>query len=75
MLETRTEGYEFIQSSASVTWTIVHNRGTLAPVVDAWVDDGFGNTIKIYPSSVNVIDANTVVLTFSTARIGTARVI
>ena len=75
MLETRTEGYDFIQSSASLTWTIVHNRATLAPVVDAWVDDGFGNIVKIYPTSVNATDANTVVLTFSTARSGTARVI
>ena len=74
-LSTRVDGYLHTQSSASLTWTIVHNLGTVSPVIDAWTDDGFGNTVKILPSSVVATDANTVTLTFSTVRSGQAMVV
>lgn len=74
MLETRIDGYLHTQGSAALTWTIVHNRGTLAPAVDVWVLDG-GDTIKMLANSVTVIDANTLELTFAVARSGKAMII
>lgn len=74
-ISVRTEGVLHDQTSASTLWTIVHNLGTLAPVIDCWVDDGLGAQIKIIPLGVIVVDANTVTASFSSARAGTARVV
>lgn len=70
--------YRHEQTTAATVWTIVHNLGVNGgegiPVVDAFVDNG-GDLTKIIPSVVEMIDNNTVELTFTTAREGFAVVI
>ena len=65
--------YTHEQASASTTWTIVHNLGTNAPSYHCYIDVG-GTPTQIIPNSATVTDENTLVLTFTTARAGTARV-
>ena len=72
--DTLLPGYHFVQASASDTWTIVHNLGTIAPAVDVWIDVS-GTITKLMPSSVTAVSNTTVVLTFSTAYAGEAFVI
>lgn len=72
--------YKHLQTAPATTWTIPHNlcQGTNLqgiPVVDVIVDDGLGGLTKIMPSSVTIIDANTVSLEFTSARSGYAVVI
>ena len=64
-----TYGYRHDQTAASVTWTIVHNLNTTAPVVDCWVAGE-----KVMPATVTATDAATVTITFSTAESGVAYV-
>ena len=54
-------------------WTMQHNLGTLAPIVDVYVTID-GNQTKILPASVEVLDANSVKVTFSNPRAGSAGV-
>lgn len=61
------------QSAAASEWTIVHNLGTTAPVVDVYVDHN-GAVEKILPANVQVIDSTTVKVVFSSARSGYAAV-
>jgi len=63
--------FNFTQSTPAATWTIVHNLGT-KPVHDAHITYG-GVVTKIIPAGVEHVDDNTLVLTFSSAQSGTAR--
>lgn len=65
--------YTHTQSTASTTWNINHNCNTLAPVIDVFVTVGAQLT-KILPLNVVVTDKNNVVVTFSSARSGSAAV-
>lgn len=69
----RTFSYTHTQSSASATWTIVHNLGTNAPVVDAFVDFN-GQKTKILPKEVEIVDSTTIKVIFSTPKTGSAAV-
>ncbi len=70
--------YRHEQSTPATVWTIVHNLGTNGgngiPVVDAFIDNG-GDLTKVIPSNVEMINNNTVELTFTVAREGFAVVI
>jgi hypothetical protein len=61
------------QTTASATWTIVHNLGTNLPVVDVFVSVD-GALSKIIPKAIVVISNTTVQVTFSEPRIGSAAV-
>ncbi len=63
--------YTHSQSTPSTTWTINHNLGC-KPVFDVWVDE-VGGRQKIFPASVVHVSDNTMLLGFSLARTGTAR--
>ena len=54
--------YEHTQGSASNVWTITHNLGTEAPVVDIILDTPDPDQVMI-PYDVVVTDANTVTVT------------
>jgi hypothetical protein len=64
--------YTHTQTTASDTWTIVHNVG-LYPIVDAWttIDN---QLTKLLPLEVIYVDENTCTLTFSAAVDGFATV-
>ena len=69
--------YRHTQSEASTTWTVAHNlggNGASFPIVDVLTTEG-GQTVKMMPLQVTVVDANTVSITFSVARTGTAIVV
>lgn len=66
--------YTHNQSTPNTTWTIVHNLNIAYPAVDCWIQDG-SSIVKIIPESVQIVDNQTVVVTFSTARAGTACVV
>lgn len=66
--------YTHIQSTASTEWNVVHNLNQLYPVVDCWIQLG-NDVVKIVPESVQVIDAQTVQIVFSTAFAGKACVV
>lgn len=61
------------QETAATEWTIKHNLGTRAPVVDVFIDHE-GTTQKIIPHKVEVVDDVTVKVVFTTARSGVAAV-
>jgi len=63
-------GYEHVQSVDSTTWTIMHNGNTLRASVTIY------DTLyeQIIPERVQVIDANTIVVTFTAAIAGSAMV-
>lgn len=63
----------FQQTTPSATWTIVHNIGTLYPVVDCYILES-GNYTRFWPNSVIVVDANTVQLNFDEVQSGYATV-
>jgi hypothetical protein len=64
--------FKFEQTTASNTWTIVHNMGAY-PCVDAYVTYE-GDLVKIIPNEVTYVDAMTCVLTFSEPLSGFATV-
>lgn len=55
--------YEHTQSVAANVWTITHNLGTTAPVVDIILDDVAGDDQVMIAYDVVVTDANTVTVT------------
>lgn len=67
-------GYTHTQSIPSTSWVISHNLGLDQPIVDVFVDDN-GTITRILPASVVVTDSNTITLTFTSARSGTAEVV
>jgi len=61
-------GYQHIQSSPSLTWTVVHNGNTLrasATIYDISYE-------QIIPERVQIIDANTMTITFASPIAGSA---
>jgi hypothetical protein len=66
----------FTQGIPSATWTITHNMGTV-PSVYAYTFEtspqGDVSYTEIFPTSTTTVDANTTVLTFSTAYTGVAQ--
>lgn len=64
-----TYAFTFYQSSASATWTIAHGLG-YNPIVRTFI----GNQ-EVQPLTTTFPDVNTVILTFSTAQVGYARLI
>ena len=66
-----TVGFNFVQSAPSSTWTIVHNLNNRYPLVQIYDT----NNLTFIPQSINGSDVNTVIVTFSTAVSGYARVI
>lgn len=62
-----------IQETPSTVWEIYHNLGTFAPVIDVLVQHK-GETHKILPQGVIVVDNRTVRVTFSVPRTGTAAI-
>jgi len=54
--------YTFYQTSASDTWTVVHNLNGY-PISDVIVD--YNGRQKILPLSITYTDANTIVVSFS----------
>ena len=55
--------YEHVQGTASNVWSITHNLGTTAPVVEIILDDVAGNDQVLIAYDVTVTDANTVTVT------------
>lgn len=68
-----TQFYQHSQTSASTSWVITHNLGVAELAVDVVVDEG-GNREKILPLDVVMTDDNTLTITFSSARTGSARI-
>jgi hypothetical protein len=70
--------YRHEQTTPASVWTIVHNLGNNGsqgiPMVDAAIDLG-GTLTKVIPSKTEMIDKNTVELTFTVAQSGFAMVI
>lgn len=61
----------FTVDVAAATWTIQHNLGSENVIIQAFDESKF----VIIPESMQVVDANTVELTFNTALTGVARII
>ena len=62
--------YRFTQSAPQITWTIVHNLGS-KPMVELFVNDD-GVLKKAWPLSMEHVDDDTVVVTWSQGRSGQA---
>lgn len=65
---------QFDQTTPAITWTVVHNLNTSYPIVDVYVLNQSSEYAKFLPAHVNVVDANTVQLTFTSAKAGKAMV-
>jgi hypothetical protein len=65
-----TTTYRYSQVVAASTWTIVHNLGTKYLHISTFVDNVNNSYEKIIPLSEQIIDENTVVVTFTTAYSG-----
>ena len=65
--------HEHTQSVASDTWVITHNLGTMAPIIDVYVEHN-GQQEKILPFAVRAISNTTAHVVFSSARTGKAMV-
>ena len=64
-------GFNFQQSTPSTTWTITHNLNNQHPLVQIYDS----SHLMFIPQSVSGSDVNTVIVTFSTAVTGYARVV
>lgn len=62
------------QTIPQQVWQVTHKRGTLAPVVDCFIDVD-GVSTKILPYDLRVITANTIEIEWTTPRTGTARIV
>lgn len=65
---------DFKQTTPAATWTINHNFGTTVLAVDAWISHN-GNNEAILPQNIVVSSENTIVISFSAARTGGARIV
>ena len=59
------------QSTPSLTWTVTHNLGSENVIVQAFDENKF----VIIPNTIQIVNNNTVSLTWNTAQVGVARVI
>lgn len=70
--------YRHTQDTPAITWAIAHNlgggQGRGIPIVDVFINDN-GLDSKILPAGVEIIDRNTISVTFSVPRAGFAVVI
>ena len=66
-----TVGFNFTQATASNYWEIEHNLNNRHPLVQVYDS----NHYTLIPESINGFDTNTVIVTFSTAITGFARVV
>jgi hypothetical protein len=64
-----TQAYIHTQSSPAATWTITHNLDGV-PTSDVVVGG-----LKVIPAGVQHLDNNTLVITFTSAQQGTARLV
>ena len=64
-------GFNFEQITPSDSWTIIHNLNNQHPLVQIYDS----NHLTFIPQSISGSDANTVIVTFSTAVTGYARVV
>jgi hypothetical protein len=60
--------WEHIQNIAALTWTISHSRNSMRPTVSIYDTDG----ILIWPDVVQIVDSNTITISFNTAQAGRA---
>lgn len=67
----RVRTYTHTQTTAATSWNVNHNLNT-HPVVDVLYDDA-GVLTKMLPLSITYVDANNIVIAFSVARAGVAR--
>lgn len=65
--------YTHTQDTPSDSWTINHNLNTLAPIIDTFIEVE-GVVTKILSSSVVVVDANNVTVTWTSPRTGIAAI-
>lgn len=66
--ETPVRAYEHIQDQASTTWIIPHNKNTKRIQISIWdLDDEL-----LFSDMVKIVDANTVVVAFSSPAVGRA---
>lgn len=64
-------GYEHTQLVAATVWSIVHNQDTLRAQVSI-----YDETMQVvYPDSIEIIDSNTIEVTFLSAQAGSAIVL
>lgn len=71
---TNSYGYVFVQTVANTTWTIAHNAGTtnvMTQIYDNYSGLSAAGSI-ILPNEVNIIDINTVQVTFQKPQTGSA---
>lgn len=70
--------FRYTQATPAQTWSINHGLGGNGsqgiPIVDVFIQDG-GQTVKMIPGSVTIIDVNNVEIGFAEARAGFALVI
>jgi hypothetical protein len=64
-------GYSYIQATPATSWTVNHNGNTLRAT--ATIYDSTNE--QVIPEQVQIIDANNVLITFSSALAGTALII
>ena len=63
---------KYVQAFTSqVTWTVVHNLNSMNVIIQAFDELRF----VMIPNTIQIVNANTVQLTFNTAQTGTARVV
>lgn len=74
VLQSAVSGYQHVQDTPSTTWTIPHNIGTYAPVVDCFVVID-GVTTKIIPAEVTAVSNIVAIVEFTIPMVGTAYVI
>lgn len=67
--------YNHYQPIGSTIWTVNHNLNSRFLAMDALKLSGDGVYEKIMPMRVEVIDNNTLSVTFQTAVIGRARIV
>lgn len=65
--------YDFLQAMPSATWTISHNLNRHPGIEIFSVIDG--SFQQMYPLTITYPDLYTVIVTFSTARAGRARLV
>lgn len=63
--------FKLTVSVADATWIVQHNLGSEEVIIQAFDQDKY----VIIPDSMQIVDANTIVISFNTAQTGVARVI
>lgn len=61
-------GFEYVQASPAMIWTIFHNRNTVKIQATIWTE----TNELVHPDTVQIVDSNTVVAVFNTPQAGRA---